>query len=294
MMFRTATRLALGGLLVGLLLALASAGGAAPAAAAAEPTRYLDPVFSAVSVKRDLVYGQAHAQSGELVQLELDLYQPAGDSAQERPVIIWAHGGGFVEGDKRRPVDVAVVEDFARRGWVVASINYRLRATVGTADNPAAARDGQHDMQAAVRWFRRYATRHRVNSDTIVAAGASAGGIMALHTNFNPGDVGLSGNPGYPSEVAAGIAVSAAVLDPTIIGPGEPPIAMFHAADDPRIPIALAEATCAATRALLNTCVFVPYLQGGHPPAFLEANREGIIERSSAFICREVAGACRT
>ena len=69
---------------------------------------------------------------------------------------------------------------------------------------------------------------------------------------------------------------------------------MFHAADDTVIPMALAQETCAATTALLNTCVFFPYLQGGHPPAFLEVNREEIIERSSAFICREVARACGT
>jgi acetyl esterase/lipase len=253
MMSRTATRLALGGLLVGLLLTLAAAGGTARAATAAEAARYLDPVFGAFTVKQDLVYGEARTQSGELVQLKLDLYQPAGDPEQQRPVIVWAHGGGFVTGDKQWPSEVAVVEDFTRRGWVVASINYRLRASVSTGGYAAPARDGQHDMQAAVRWVRRYATRYRVNPDAIVAAGVSAGGIMALNTNFNPGDAGLSGNPGYPSNVAAGIAVSAAVLEPAIIGPKEPPIAMFHAADDTVVPVALAEATCAATTALLNT-----------------------------------------
>ena len=293
-MSRTATSLALGGLLVGLLLALAAADGAAHTAAAAGATRYLDPVFSAVTVKQDLVYGEARAHGGELVQLKLDLYQPAGDSELRRPVIIWAHGGGFVTGDKQWPSEVAVVKDFTRRGWVVASINYRLRTSVGTGEHAAAAHDGQHDMQAAVRWVRRYAKPYRVNADAIVAAGVSAGGIMALNTNFNPGDAGLSGNPDYPSNVAAGIAVSGAVLEPTIIGPKEPPIAMFHAVDDTVVPIALAESTCAATTAVLNTCVFFTYLRGGHPPAFLEANREEIVERSSAFICREVARACGT
>jgi acetyl esterase/lipase len=275
---------------MGLVLSIGVAGPINSTAAGA--TRYLDPVFSDVTVKQDLVYGQSRTQSGELVQLKLDLYQPAGDSERRRPVIIWAHGGGFVTGDKRWPADVAVVEDFTRRGWVVASINYRLRTSVSTADNLAAARDGQHDMQAAVRWVRRYATHYRVNADAIVVAGVSAGGIVALHTNFNPGDAGLSGNPGYPSNVAAGVAVSAAALDPVIIGPKEPPIAMFHAADDTVVPMALATETCAATTALLNTCAFFTYLRGGHPPAFLEANREIIVERSSAFICREVAGAC--
>jgi acetyl esterase/lipase len=60
--------------------------------------RYRDPVFSSVNVTNDLTYGASPGTNP--VTLELDLYQPAGDTLAKRPALVWVHGGGFTMGDK--------------------------------------------------------------------------------------------------------------------------------------------------------------------------------------------------
>ena len=48
------------------------------------------------------------------LDLELDLYQPTGDTAAKRPALVWVHGGGFTMGDKSSG---AAGRRFARLGW---------------------------------------------------------------------------------------------------------------------------------------------------------------------------------
>jgi acetyl esterase/lipase len=266
------------------LVLLVVAGVGVPASAHAAGTgdgRYLDPVFSQLEVQYDIVYGQAVDDSGELQALKLDLYQPVGDNARTRPVVIFAHGGAFTSGDKGQERNAAIADLLARRGWVTASINFRIDGSEQHATD---------DLQAAVRWFRAHAEDYRIDPEKIVVMGPSSGAVSALVTNFEPEDPGNSGNPGYPSNVAGALSVSGAVQDLSIIGPGEPPIAMFHAMDDVVIPFAEAEATCQDTMAMGNVCEMFAYPQGGHPPDFLINNRAQILEQASDFLCRRVLG----
>lgn len=244
---------------------------------AAPRQRYLDPVFDSVRVDKNLVYGQV-AGGGE--RLRLDLYRPAGDRRSDRPAVIFIHGGGSAV-DKSLERNVVIGKMLARRGFVSAVINYRS-GTNGVAP------DSQEDTRAAVRWFRKHATRYGVAPGRITTLGVSAGAISALQVAFNPEDAGSSGNPGYSSAVAAGISLSGTAYEVVEIGLDEVPIAMVHALDDTTIPIAAAQATCAQTRALGNHCTFHEYAEGGHPPAFLNQHRGRIIEQSSQFLCREV------
>ena len=134
------------------------------ATAFAKDKRYRDDVFKKVSVTRDITYGQAPAdQYGEGEQLKLDLYQPKGDTLNRgRAVLIFAHGGGFTGGDKSEGVSATLAREYAKKGYVTASINYRLNgpstgctgANGVTPECYAAAIDAVHDGQAAVRWFR--------------------------------------------------------------------------------------------------------------------------------------------
>lgn len=285
-------RIALG-LAAGLLAAL-------PHVAEAQGTRYLDPVFSGVTVTNDLTYGAAVNNVGATQSLELDVYEPAGDSLAARPVVIWAHGGGFKTGNKR---DVAAfASGFAQRGFVAVAVEYRLRpsGTPGAMTNqelllaslqgqPEPVRDAQHDMQAAVRWVRAHAAELRVDPDAITAAGNSAGAITALETAFNPSDPGTSGTPDVASTVAAAVSVSGA-SDLRRIEPGAPPILMFHGTNDTTVPFALGAATCAATIARANACEPVVWPGEGHGVA--GAHREEILETASAFLCRRVIAGC--
>ncbi|MEA2678213.1 MAG: hypothetical protein QOJ81_2354 [Chloroflexota bacterium] len=251
-------------------------------AQAAHRGRYLDPIFS-VFATNNLTYGRAPLGDGTFATLKLDLYRPSGDRATNRPVLIFVHGGGSAS-DKalKRNRDVAI--GFAKRGFVAASINYRPDQASGANKN------AQYDVRAAVRWFKANAGRYRVNSSWVTVMGSSAGAMNVLNVAFNPEDPGSSGNPGYPSTVAAAISISGYASESQNIGTGEAPIAMVHALDDATIPIANAMATCNQTQAMGNVCDFYQYPSGGHPPNFLIVNREQITEQMSQFLCKRVLG----
>lgn len=270
-----------------------------------EPERYLEEVFVEVDVTSDIAYGAAVNDTGEMQTLLLDLYEPVGDPLQARPVIVWAHGGSGVGGDKADGMDVQIATMFARRGWVVASINYRLMSQFAPEGSPVDhdflraigprsydnLREAQHDMQAAVRWFRANAAELRIDPNAIAAAGHSYGGGMAGYVNFAPDDPGDSGNPGYPSHVSATFIHSSSMLEPSTIGPGEPPIVMIHALDDADQTYYLGTSTtCTPTRAMGNECEQHVFQTGGHG---MTKHRPLVVDIAATFLCqRAVAGGC--
>ena len=279
----------------GVVAAVAVAAGVqvAPATAA---ERYAEPVFSDVVTTSGIVYGEAVNSRGETQQLTLDLYEPAGDTELFRPVFLYAPGGFFTGVDG---CPEAYLTDMARRGWLAACMSYRVRPELPNGlpgvllpeNLPAttqASLDVQHDMQAAVRWFRRVAVERRVDASRIAVAGHSAGGITAQGAAYNSEDPGDSGNPGYPSVVTAAVSHSGgwAVGLQGLIEPGSSPVAYFHAVDDTVVPFATAVAPCAATTAVANICELTPYPSGGH-------RRQGT-EEAKAFAVRQVVQAPRT
>ncbi len=61
----------------------------------------LAPVFSDVERKENLTFGTATNQAGHEIELQLDIYQPRGDTVKNRPTILWIHGGGFRPGNDK-------------------------------------------------------------------------------------------------------------------------------------------------------------------------------------------------
>ncbi len=132
-----------------------------------------------VRVERDIAY----VKNGH-ERHQLDLYLPR--KAQEaRPVVVWIHGGGWRKGSKNNCPAVPLVN----RGFVVASINYRLSSH---AVFPAQI----NDCKAAIRWLRANAGKYGINADHIGVWGSSAGGhlVALLGTSGDVQD--LEGNPG--------------------------------------------------------------------------------------------------
>lgn len=267
-----------------------------------EPQRYLEEVFDAVDITTDIAYGQAVNDQGELQVLDLDLYEPSGDTLTARPALVWAHGGSGVGGDKAGNMDVEISTMFAKRGWVVASINYRLMTPLyngpyihdfvsalglGVYSN---LKDAQHDMQAAVRWLRANAAALRLAPDDVAISGHSYGGGVAAYANFNPDDPGDSGNPGYPSDVRAAFIHSSTILEPTTIGPGEPPVVMAHAMDDSDQTYYLGTVlTCFPTRIMGNICEQHVWQDGGHG---LGKHRAAVVDAAAWFLCRHAVTGC--
>lgn len=119
----------------------------------------------------------------------LDLAMPSSRNPEPRPAIVVIHGGGWLEGDKssfataEHQVPGNIV-DFARLGFVAATINYRLS---GEAPFPAAL----DDCRCAVRWLRAHALKYHVDVNRIGAYGNSAGGHLALMLAMMPVAEGL-------------------------------------------------------------------------------------------------------
>jgi len=100
----------------------------------------------------------------------LDVWRPI-DSSRPRPVLLYIHGGGFRILSKDASWVFALA--FARRGFTVFNINYRLAPK---HPFPAAL----EDVSAAWRWILDNAEHYGGDPNNVVVAGESAGGNLAL------------------------------------------------------------------------------------------------------------------
>jgi acetyl esterase/lipase len=107
--------------------------------------------------------------------LTLDLYQTS-EKSFPRPGLIFVHGGNWNSGDARHSGTFGdfpgLLASLAARGYVVASVNYRLS---GEAHFPAALQD----VKSAISWLRGHADQFNLDQTRIAIWGASAGGHLA-------------------------------------------------------------------------------------------------------------------
>ncbi|MBL0104097.1 MAG: T9SS type A sorting domain-containing protein [Bacteroidetes bacterium] len=223
-------------------------------------TRYDQEVFSTVQITSDVTYGANIDNGGNNLVLTMDIYEPSGDTASIRPLIVWAHGGSFLGGTKNDADVTSLCNHFAKRGYVCVSINYRLGITLPPSQTTAtqAVYRAVQDMKAAIRYFRQDATTtntYKIDPSTIFAAGSSAGAFTALHlaylnepselpavidTTIMGGMEGTSGNPGYASTVNAVVNLCGALGDKTWVIPGDVPLCSMHGTNDQIVPYATA------------------------------------------------------
>ncbi|MEO2035383.1 MAG: alpha/beta hydrolase [Planctomycetaceae bacterium] len=148
-----------------------------------------EPLPPNIVVQRDIEYGNSGNRP-----LLLDLYSPKGAETAV-PGVIFVHGGSWKHGKKEDYRVYAI--HFARLGYVVASVQYRLSKE---APFPAAI----HDVKAAVRYMRAEADSIGVDPDRIALAGGSAGGHLSMMVAYSadvPELDGDSGHSGVSSQV---------------------------------------------------------------------------------------------
>ncbi len=100
------------------------------------------------------------------VELLLNLHMPKG--IENPPLLMFIHGGGWMNGDRNR----CRLEWVAQHGYAVASIEYRLSSE---ALFPAQI----HDCKGALRWLRAHQTEYGYDASKVVVGGTSAGGHLA-------------------------------------------------------------------------------------------------------------------
>jgi acetyl esterase/lipase len=120
-----------------------------------------------VNVLKDLEYSSYPLKDGR-GKLLLDLYLPQIESSQPLAVIIFIHGGGWLENSKENcPGQV-----LAQRRFAIACINYRYSTQ---AIFPAQILD----VKKAVRWLRQNAAQYNLDPNRFGAMGDSAGGHLS-------------------------------------------------------------------------------------------------------------------
>lgn len=148
------------------------------------PAEFFDPADASTDIK--------------LKNIRMDVYRPAAefDTETARPVIIHLHTGNFlppplngsVNGQKTDSIAIHLCKEWAKRGYVAVSMEYRLgwnplAATVqerrGTLLN--AVYRALHDMKWCIRYLREdgeAANTYGINPDQIACFGNGSGGYV--------------------------------------------------------------------------------------------------------------------
>jgi acetyl esterase/lipase len=227
-------------------------------------SRYYQQVFTTVKTTSGITYGSnvqpTIGNPTATATLKLDLYEPQGDTQAKRPLVILAFGGAFVTGFRTSPDLVDLATRYAKLGYVVASIDYRLTQSLITQQSAQAFYlalfKAVHDMKASIRFFYKDAASvnlYRIDTQKIIVGGVSAGGITAASVAYinSLSDVpsviqsdlaalggleGLSGNAGYSSRIYGAISLSGALADTSVIDAGEVPLVALHGSTDGIVP----------------------------------------------------------
>ena len=167
--------------------------------------RYLDDVFSAVTVTSDVTYATNISILPMLqglppgpATLKCDIYEPDGDVLTNRPVIILVHTGSFLPavlngqptGSK---TDMSIVEQctrWAKKGYVAVAMENRLGwnptstdQNVRTSSLLQAAYRGIQDAKAMVRYMRMTEDNgnpYGIDESKIVLGGQGTGAYISL------------------------------------------------------------------------------------------------------------------
>jgi acetyl esterase/lipase len=148
-----------------------------------------------VVIEDNITYGKA----GD-TELKLDLARP--QSKGPFPAIVFIHGGGWSQGG--RQAYRGEIQEAAKRGYVAATISYRLmkydeakkETTTAAPIFPAQI----HDAKAAIRWVRANAKKYHIDPNRIGVTGASAGGHLSLLVGLTDPSSGLEGESGNPEQ----------------------------------------------------------------------------------------------
>ena len=257
-----------------------------------DPVRYRDPVFTALNVEDDVAFATVDGQT-----LKLTIYTPQCDTVTDRPVMIVASGGGFLEQDRESVEPIA--QDFARRGYVAATMDYRVlgRQPFDADELAIAGLTATQDMFAAVRFLRAEGEGENprgIRPGAIFVSGESAGGVMAmLAATLDPDDAisrpalanfaaqngGVYGTVGDQNEtsslVQGAMPLSGAIFDVATVDLRSGLLYAAHEELDPIVPCGTDEERSSLTGLVVSgACDVVPAY-------------DNVVQRAELFLVRD-------
>jgi acetyl esterase/lipase len=262
-----------------MLLSLLSASHAA--------TLFRDSQFK-IKVARNIQYGTGDVRQPDAAKrpLFLDVYQP--DSvglSWKRPAVIAIHGGGFLFGDKSEMTSLC--REFAARGYVCFSINYRLVPD----DPPGASRDQYErtvmaavaDAEHATRWIEANASKYHIDTARLFIGGSSAGAVTSMLLAYNP-------------EIKAphfrAVADMWGTMGPRVtwIKKGGPALLIIHGKEDETITVSAAEQIDARAKQVgLPHETYLLDGMGHGPPLNLEVGGATLLQHLIDFFYKQIS-----
>jgi acetyl esterase/lipase len=110
--------------------------------------------------------------------LSLDLYSAEGDGPH--PIMVMVHGGGWSKGDKTgRAVIAPKARWLSRKGWLFASVNYRLSPAVSHPEHA-------NDVAQSIAWLIEHADEFNGDPDRIFLMGHSSGAHIVAAVACDP------------------------------------------------------------------------------------------------------------
>lgn len=168
---------------------------------------WVDTLF-AIQTTTGVGYGTAIDFAGNTRSLEMDISTPIGDNPPVcgRPLMVLIHGGAFFAGSKEDPAIQRMRQDFAKRGYVTAAVNYRLGlfqthlsincniSALGAEWNCLNMADSSEwyrayfraiqDVNGAIRYLINHAHDYDIDPQNIFVVGESAGGFIAMGVGY--------------------------------------------------------------------------------------------------------------
>ena len=205
-----------------------------------------------------VAYFYTDEQTTTPTDMKMDIYMPEKDSKTDRAAVLVVHGGAMVAGSKGDFAQHTVnyCDSLAARGYVAASMDYRLGVTLTGSDYQLhidsthfarAVYRGVQDVRAAVRYLRAHAQDLGINPNRIYLVGNSAGAILSLENIYSTTEadfpdyidsepllrtLDLYGEQGLDSKANGVAALWGAIHNLEMVGDNERPVLLIHGTAD--------------------------------------------------------------
>lgn len=160
--------------------------------------QWVDQIYE-IDTIQDEIYGSALDFNNSSVDLHLDIYRPkCQDTSTNRPLMMVVHGGGFIAGSYKDGSVQDICAQFARRGYVAVSVQYRLgyvcndtNHVCNFANYPClfatdtmewmrAYYRGIQDVKGALRYMVNRKDQFHIDEQNVFLCGESAGAFLAM------------------------------------------------------------------------------------------------------------------